>query len=165
MISSAALLERNTRRDTVVAELLNNLHPTADRALALRVPATLQSRSYPTPATFARAAVALRPMRTGPVRSVVLPEPPKITLQHETGGILNLKAGRTEVDGSVAVSLPFGAQNRMITARAFKRRAGYPHDTLFRQAGDRWDVVHDLEMVDLSDRKTIFKLGTQTLFS
>lgn len=165
MNSNTALLERNTRRETVVAQLLNDLHPTTNRALALRTPVTLQQRNHPTAATFARAAVALRPVRNGPGRSIVLPQPPKVTLNHEMGGILNLQAGRAEVDGAVAVSLPFGARNHMITARAFKQSAGYPHDTLFRQAGDRWDVVHDSEMVDLSDRKTIFKLGTLTLFS
>lgn len=79
-------------------------------------------------------------------------------------GSRQLRQFDLQAAGRKKVRLPFFL-DRYITALALKQMAGRPTDVLLRKCGQEWEIVADGEVIDLTDRKRIFRLGPVEIHS
>ena len=122
--------------------------------------------------TMALAPI-LQPALALPVRRKMalarLPEiskPQTLTVDEVEGSVSNfLQSLDVERVGTITLALPFGLDQYVVNAATFKALAGREADTLFRQAGERWEIVEDDEQIDLGDRTQLFRLGRVQIFS
>lgn len=105
------------------------------------------------PPTVGSALVPAAPVRLPvPALPRALPEPEKFPFLHEG-------------EGTVAITVPFGCERRKVNTVTFKALAGKPWDTLMRQEGERWCIVDDSELIDLSDQRVLYRLGPLQIYS
>ena len=102
---------------------------------------------------FNRALTAI-PRRRFPatIDSAQLSEPQQFPFLHETAG-------------GMEITVPFGHQYQKVSALTFKTLVGQPADTLLRQNGVKWQVVGNAEMIDLTDKTVVYKVGPVQIYS
>jgi hypothetical protein len=49
--------------------------------------------------------------------------------------------------------------SRYISVSGLKRLFGHPNEMVLRKAGDKWEFVPDGQLIDLSDRSFIYRIG------
>lgn len=118
-------------------------------------------------APILRTALALPARRK--IALARLPEiskPQTLTVDEVEGTLTNfLQTLDVKRVGTITLALPFGMNHYLVNAATFKALAGRDGDTLFRQAGERWEIVEDDEQIDLGDRTQLFRMGRVQIYS